>query len=60
MLRYRLNFESGIAERLAREALILDAQDGIVKPEFAGIHRFFGEIQDHVMQNSAMQVIVLT
>ena len=56
--RLGLNFESGIAQRLAREALILDAQDGIVKPEFAGIHRFFGEIQDWVMQNSAMQVNV--
>ena len=58
MANYRLglNFESGVAERLAREALILDVQDGIVRPGFSGVHRFFGEVQDWVMQNSAMQV----
>lgn len=54
--RLGLDFESGVAERLAREALILDVQDGIDRPGFSGVHRFFGEVQDWVMQNSAMQV----
>ena len=54
--RLGLDFESGVAERLAREALILDVQDGIDRAGFSGVHRFFGEVQDWVMQNSAMQV----
>jgi len=55
---YRLLFDMklGVARRGTRVPFVLGAEDGF-KRDDTGVHRFFGEVQDWVLQNSAFQAL---
>jgi hypothetical protein len=58
MNRLSLDMKSGIAHRLTHTAYVLSDDDGLVKEGLTGVHRFYGETQDWVMQNSAFQGLI--
>ena len=53
-----MNDSNETGASLAKEALAFLSSFSSVEPEKTGRHRFFGEVQDWVMQNSALQALV--
>ena len=58
MYRLTLDLNLGTARRLSRVPYVLSETDGLVS-HMTGMHRFYGETQDWVMQNSVFQVHML-
>jgi len=52
-----MDLKNGVGRRLTREPYILSAAEGLVGKN-TGKHRFFGEVQDWVIKNSAFQGLI--
>ena len=55
--RLGLDLEDGTARRLERAPYVLSAKEGFKRHD-SGMYRFFGDVQDWVVQNTAFQAIV--
>ena len=58
LCRLSMNLKSGVSRRLERVPFVLLKEDGFSR-EDSGLYRFFGEMQDWVLQNTAAQVELL-
>merc|ERR1712083_668889 len=54
--RLELDFNRGVARRLTRAPFIIGEDDGFLRSD-KDKHRFFGEVQDWVLQNKAFQAL---